>query len=202
MPETAHVPTSGRMTELLVPGRTVWLSPHHHPHRKTPYDLTLVEHQGRLVCIDSRAPNVLMAEHLHQAGWHGRQLCQVSREVTVGASRLDLMLEDALGVVWMEVKSVTLAEDGLALFPDAPTTRGARHLEELINVVNAGGRAAVAFVAQRADAERFAPHGRNDRLFAETLARAASAGVALAAYACRVSHEEIAIAHPIPIQRA
>lgn len=200
MPSAAHVPTSGRMAELLVPGRAMWLTPQNHPSRKTPYDLTLVEHQGGLVCIDSRMPNKLMAEHLGTHGWQGRPLRGLTREVALGTSRLDLLLEDADGALWMEVKSVTLVVDGLALFPDAPTARGARHLEELIRVVEQGGRAAVAFVAQRADANRFAPNELADPLFAATLARAARAGVTLAAFACRVSHQEIAIAREIPVE--
>jgi sugar fermentation stimulation protein A len=198
-PVAAHVPTSGRMRELLLPGRTVWLSPQPRPGRKTPYDLVLVEHEGALVSIDSRLPNALMAERLRRQGWEGRPLRSLTREVPLGASRLDLLLEDEAGVVWMEVKSVTLVVGGLALFPDAPTTRGVRHLEELIAVAARGGRAAVAFVAQRADALRFAPHREADPAFAQTLAEAARAGVLIRAYACEVSRQEIAIARTIPV---
>jgi sugar fermentation stimulation protein A len=199
-PTAAHVPTSGRLAELLVPGRTVWLAPQHRPGRKTPYDLVLVEHQGGLVCIDARVPNALMAEHLRRDGWQGRPLRSLTREVPLGHSRLDLLLEDEAGVVWMEIKSVTLVERGLALFPDAPTTRGTRHLEELIAVAERGERAAAVFVAQRADAERFAPHRVADAAFADALARAAGAGVSLRAYACRVTHREIAIMTGIPLE--
>ena len=195
----AHVPTSGRMTELLVPGREIWLSPQDRPGRKTPYDLVLVEHEGGLVSIDSRLPNGLMAERLGQVGWQGRPLRGLTREVALGASRIDMLLEDSAGVVWLEIKSVTLVVKGLALFPDAPTTRGTRHLEELIAVVGRGERAAAAFVAQRADARRFGPHVAADPAFATTLARAQQAGVTLHAYACDVSRQEIRIARRIPV---
>ena len=198
-PTRAHVPTSGRMAELLVPGRAIWLSPQSRPGRKTPYDLVLVEHEGGLVSIDARLPNALMAEHLGQTGWEGRPLCSLTREVTLGASRIDMLLEDAAGVVWLEVKSVTLVVDGWALFPDAPTTRGTRHLEELIAVAQRGERAAAAFVAQRSDARRFAPHVAADPAFATTLARAQQAGVMLRAYGCDLSMQEIRIARRIPI---
>ncbi len=198
-PTAAHVPTSGRMRELLLPGRTVWLRPQPNPNRKTPYDLVLVEHEGILVSTDSRLPNALVAEHLRREGWQGRPLRSLTREVPLGESRLDLLLEDEAGVVWMEVKSVTLVVEGVALFPDAPTTRGVRHLEELTRVAERGERAAAAFVAQRADAVRFGPHREADPAFAAALAAAERAGVAIQAYRCDVSLGEIAIAGPIPL---
>ncbi len=197
----AHVPTSGRMRELLRPGCTVWLSLQMRPGRKTPYDLVLVEHKGVLVSIDSRVPNTLMAEHLREVGWQGCPLHSLTREVPSGASRLDLLLEDDAGVIWMEVKSVTLVIDGLALFPDAPTARGVRHLQELTQVAARGERAAVAFIAQRADAQCFDAHRETDPAFAEALAEAARAGVALHAYACQVSRQEITIARQIPVMQ-
>lgn len=198
-PTPAHVPTSGRMGELLLPGRTVWLSPQARPGRKTPYDLILVEHGDTLVSIDSRLPNALMAEHLRRHGWQGRPLRRLIREATLGASRLDLLLEDDAGVVWMECKSVTLVVEGLALFPDAPTSRGVRHLKELIAVAQRGERAAAVFIAQRADAMRFGAHRETDPAFADALAEARRAGVTIRAYACAVSRAEITIARSIPV---
>jgi sugar fermentation stimulation protein A len=195
----AHVPTSGRMHELLLPGRTVWLRPQPRPGRKTPYDLVLVEHGDILVSIDSRLPNALMAERLHRRGWQGRPVRKLVREPPLGASRLDLLLEDEAGVIWMECKSVTLVIQGLALFPDAPTSRGVRHLQELTTVAEQGGRAAAVFIAQRADAVCFGAHRETDPAFADALVDAKRAGVTLCAYACRVSREEIAIARGIPV---
>jgi sugar fermentation stimulation protein A len=114
-------------------------------------------------------------------------------------SRLDFRLEGLGGACWVEVKSVTLVEDGVARFPDAPTERGARHLQELARAVEEGDRAAVVFIVQRADAGSFAPNDGADREFGRVLRAAASAGVEVFAWSCRVSRQAIEVARRVPV---
>jgi sugar fermentation stimulation protein A len=202
----AHLPNSGRLGELLVPGQNVWLTPidmRARPNRRTRYDLALVEYAGRLVSIDARVPGHLVAEALRRGQLAGfTEYTTFRREVRLGQSRLDFRLEagSEKPPCWMEVKSVTLVEDGTARFPDAPTLRGQRHLRELMDAVRTGARAAVVFVVQRDDAERFAPHGEADPAFADTLRQAAHAGVAVHAWRCQVSHTAVMLADRIRVQ--
>jgi sugar fermentation stimulation protein A len=199
-PVAAHLPNSGRLTELLTPGRPCWLAEFDSPRRKTRFDLKLVRYAGVLVSVDARLPNALCAEALTE-GWlepfvgYGH----VEHEVRLGKSRLDLRLTGPAGLCWVEVKSVTLVEDGVARFPDAPTVRGVRHVEELAAVARKGERAAVVFVIQRPDAVRFSPHDRADPVFGATLRAAARAGVGVYAWTCRVSRQAIEIAEPVPV---
>lgn len=185
----AHLPNSGRLGELLTPGRLVWLRPASNPNRRTRYDMLLVEHAGTLVSVDARLPNPLV----HEALLAGRlppfaAYPIIHREVRRGESRLDFLLEGEDRRCWVETKSVTLVEDGLALFPDAPTVRGRRHLAALRETLADGDRAVVLFVVQRADAVAFAPHPTADPAFAAALREAQAAGVEVYACGCRVSH--------------
>jgi sugar fermentation stimulation protein A len=123
----------------------------------------------------------------------------VAHEVTRGRSRLDFVLRYRGRDVLTEVKSASLVEDGRALFPDAPTTRGTRHVRELTQHVRAGGAALVVFVVQHGAARSLAPHAGHDPTFAAALREAADAGVRLLAYGCRVSPRGIAIVHRIPV---
>ncbi len=201
----AHLPNSGRLGELLVPGRRVWLAPadpNRKPHRRTAYDLALVEYQDRLVSVDARLPGRLVAEALRRdqlAGFDGYSA--VHREVRFGESRLDFRLDAGAqgSSCWIEVKSVTLVEEGIARFPDAPTLRGQRHLRELIHAVHQGDRAAAVFVVQRDDAQGFEPHDQADQAFGQVLRQAAHAGVGVYAWRCRVTSEGIALSDTIPV---
>ena len=195
----AHVPNSGRLGELFTPGREVWLSPAADPARKTAYDLRLVDYGGILVSVDARLPNHLVAESLAAGNLTGLDYPDVRREVSLGDSRLDFQLSGPQGLCWLETKSVTLVTEGLAQFPDAPTARGRRHLEELIEVRNQRTRAMVIFVIQRPDAIRLTPHYQADPLFAATLKEAAAAGVEIRAFNCQVSLESITLAAEIPV---
>lgn len=195
----AHVANSGRLTELLTPQRAVWLARAAGSHRKTAYDLKLVEFDSTLVSVDARMPNPLVDEALADSVLPGFRYSRVDREVSYGDSRLDFRLSRPEGVCWVETKSVTLVVAGTALFPDAPTDRGRKHLQELTRARGSGDQAAVVFVIQRSDAERFMPHQVADPAFAIALAEAADAGVALRAFTCDVSKESIAIADEIPV---
>jgi sugar fermentation stimulation protein A len=207
----AHVANSGRLRELLVPGYRVYLRPVRRAGRRCPYDLALVRAGATLVSADARLPNALLAEGLAEGRIAGlRGFARRRREVRHGASRLDFVLERPGGRCLVEAKSVTLVEGGVALFPDAPTARGRRHVEALARAVRRGpppgGRArpnrteaAVVFVVQRGDARRFRPHTGADPALARALARAARAGVRILAYRCRVTQRAIALADPIPV---
>jgi sugar fermentation stimulation protein A len=199
----AHLPNSGRLTELLTPRRACWLAEFDDPRRKTRFDLTLVAYADTLVSVDARLPNRLLAEALAAGRLEPfRSYSRFEREVRLGESRLDFRLSGPAGVCWVEVKSVTLVDDGIARFPDAPTTRGVRHLGELTRVVGEGTGAAVAFVIQRVDACRFAPHEQADPAFAVALREAANAGVGVYAWTCDVSQRVIAIAGRVPVALA
>ena len=194
----AHVPNSGRMRELLCPGARVLLAGRSGP-RKTAFDLLMAYDGDRLVSIDSRLPPLLLEEALLAGRLPELGLVRgVRREVVSGESRLDLMLDGESGPVFVEAKSITLVRGGVAMFPDAPTTRGVRHLEELERLFERGYGAAAAFVIQRDDADTFTPYVEADPLFAATLA-AVHSRVALLAYCCRVSPGEIVLGRRVPV---
>ncbi len=200
-PVLAHVPNSGRMRELLVPGTEVRIAPAHAPGRRTAFDLALVRGPDGWVSVDARLPPRLFAEWLEQggggplAGWH-----MVRGEVTLGSNRVDLLLELGDRRCWVETKSVTLVHQGVALFPDAPTERGCRHLGALAALAESGRCAAVAFVAQRADAICFRPNDATDPAFGAALRDAIQRGVMVICCACSVSEEgEIQVIGEIPM---
>lgn len=197
----AHVANTGRMAELFLPENPVYVAPvTNTSHRKTAYDLALVEEDGVLVSADSRLPNGLMKEAI-EAGRlpEFAEYEEVAQEVTFHESRIDLMLWGPQGTLYLEAKSATLVEDGTALFPDAPTERGRKHLVSLMKAIDEGHRAAVAFVVQRPDANRFSPNRGADPAFADTLQQAAGRGVQVYAYRCDVSLTGITVANRIEV---
>jgi len=196
----AHVPNSGRMAELLIPGVKVWLRKAKNPLRKTPYDLLLVEKEGFLVCLNSHLANELFAIWVKQGKltpFKNNTNCY--RERTMGQSRIDFFLKFPDYSCLVEVKSVNLVENGLAKFPDAPTERGTKHLEELIAFIDNGQKAAVVFIIMREDANCFTPHDAMDPLFGNTLRKAAERGVEVYAYKCAVSEKGVDLAGEVPI---
>lgn len=195
----AHVANPGRLTELLVPGRQVWVTPREGAHRRTPCDLMLIEHDGVLVSLDTRLPNRLFAEALSAGRIVLGEYDGVAAEVALGASRIDFRLTGPHGICWVECKSVTLVIDGVARFPDAPTARGRRHAGELVAAVEAGDAAAIVFVVQRPDARSFAPYPEADPALAAALREAAERGVSVRAFTCCVSLDAIAIEREIPV---
>lgn len=197
----AHVANSGRLRELFVPGTPVFLTPAPaDAERKTAYDLTLIDVNGVLVAVDARLPNTLLAEAIEGGrlpGFLGYD--QVRREVMLNESRIDLELTGKPQPCYIEAKSVTLVEEGVGLFPDAPTARGRKHLRALQEAVGSGHRAAVAFVILRPDVRSFSPNHSADGEFSETLRQAAASGVEVHAYACRVARRCVEISHPVPV---
>ncbi len=200
-PVCAHLPNSGRLGELLVPGCRTLLVERRGAQRKTDYDLHLVELNRRWVSVDARLPNDLVAEALRAgrltplAGYP-----TVRREVAFGNSRLDFLLAAPdKPPCLVEVKSVTLVVDGLACFPDAVTLRGRRHVRELAGAVEAGYRAAVVFVVQRDDALGLRTHDESDPGFGQALRDAAGRGVEVYAYGCRVEPGRIELDASLPV---
>ena len=195
-----HVANTGRMRELLTPGRPVLLRPAAKPERKTAFDLMLVDLGHALCSTDSRLP-----PHLVEEAFLNGKLAQfvgfqhARREVTYEESRFDLMLSGNAGLCYVETKSVNLVENRVALFPDAPTERGRKHLQTLAKAVAAEHRAAAFFVIQRPDADAFRPHPTADPAFAAALREAASQGVEIYAYNCQVTRRGIAINRSIPV---
>jgi sugar fermentation stimulation protein A len=197
----AHLPNSGRVRELLAPGTPALLAPRPGPGRKTPFDLLLVRLGETWVSADARLPNALAREALARGAIEPLAGLAVLRsEVAFGESRVDFLLEGGARRCLLETKSVTLVEDGVALFPDAPTARGTRHLRDLLAARQQGLEAAVLFVVQRPDAREFRPHEAADPAFSKALRQAAAAGVAVLAYGCDVSPQEVQIAARLPVR--
>lgn len=203
-----HVPASGRLQELLYPGNTVLVAPAPPAGagRRTAGRLLFARCGGIWVSVDTQAPERLVGALLRDRRLPPFAAYRTVRpECRYGASRIDFWLDGApegTPPCLLEVKSVTLVENGCARFPDAPTARGARHLDELRHAVTAGGlAAAVLFLIQRPDATHLRPHDANDPRFGEALRRAAAAGVGLYAYRCRVDppQMQVDLARPVPV---
>ena len=195
-----HVANSGRMRELLVEGRRVYLVPAAGEHRKTAYDLALVDLGHTLASADARLPNKLV----YEAQVQGRLECfagydSIRLEATYGDSRLDMALSGEGGTCLVEVKSVTLVIDEAGIFPDAPTTRGRKHVLTLAEKVKEGYRGAVVFVVQREDAGSVSPNDESDPDFGEALREAVELGVEAYAFRCTVSTAEVTISEQIPV---
>ena len=187
-PVPAHLPDPGRLRELLQPGVRVWLEPKAGAQRKTRFQVWLVEKDHTLVSLNTQLPNALVQEALDRGSLSEvSQYTTWKRECRVGGSRLDFLLENADETCWLEVKSVTLVEDGLGLFPDAPTERGRKHLAELTKLRQSGARAVVFFVVQRNDAHSVAANRHTDPAFADAIQTAHRHGVELIAYNCAIT---------------
>ncbi len=202
---TAHTPNTGRMRGLTTPGNRVWLRDSANPGRRYRYSWVLVETElGVRVGIDTGLANALVREAIEEGTVSSlRGYRRIRQEVRYGEerSRIDLLLQDGPAPdCFVEVKNVTLMEDGIARFPDAVTERGRKHLRELERRVAAGQRGAVFFCIQRADAEAFRPADHIDPDYAEALTRARDRGVEALAWRCSVSPRAIRIDRELPIE--
>jgi sugar fermentation stimulation protein A len=189
----------GRLRELLRPGVPLLLEPSLDPRRRTRFTAVLVRHRRRWVSLVPALANRVFEAALDRGASGLPSARVVRREVPLGRSRIDFELGEGRGRVLVEVKSATLVVAGRALFPDAPTLRGTRHIRELIARRREGGRALVVFVVQRDDASSLAPHAGNDPAFAEALRAARRAGVGLLAFTCRVTRRGIRLDRRIPV---
>ena len=195
---TVHVKNTGRCKELLIPGVTVWLVKSDNPARKTLYDLVAVEKGERLINMDSQAPNRLFEEWAVNGHYQG-DLTLLRPETTWGNSRFDFYWEKGERRGCTEVKGCTLEKDGWTYFPDAPTERGVKHLEELIKVRETGLEAAVCFVIQMDRVSGFSPNDLTHPAFGEALRRASANGVEVMARTCHVTPQELWITDAVPV---
>lgn len=196
--EICHVKNTGRLGELLIPGARVLVEPADDVKRKTKYSLICVRKKEQWVNIDSQVPNKV-AEEWIRGGNLIKNVTLVKREQTYLHSRFDLYMETLEEKWFVEVKGVTLNLDGIALFPDAPTERGKKHVEELIRCVEAGYRGAILFVIQMKGVKRFMPFEERQPEFAEALRKARRAGVEIYAVDCLVDEESIQADQMIPV---
>ena len=196
-----HVPNTGRCREVLKEGCTVLLRKGTTETRKTPYDLIAAYKENILINIDSQIPNKVVYEALRNKKIEkllGFNI--ISREKTFGNSRFDFKLEDEEGnIYFLEVKGVTLENNGETLFPDAPTERGKKHILELVEVKKASMGAGILFLIQTEDVFKFSPNYETDPKFGEALKLAKEHGVDIFAYNCKVTEEEIELKNPIKI---
>lgn len=196
--ETVHVKNTGRCRELLIPGSAVLCQRAANPSRKTRFDLICVWKGKRLVNMDSQAPNVAAGEWLASGGLG--EIQNLRPETFHGDSRFDFSFTRNGRPCLLEVKGVTLEMDGMCAFPDAPTQRGAKHLQGLRRAVAEGYEAYVLFVIQMADAAYFRPHFETDPAFAAALREAAAAGVQILAYDCAVTETTMTIRNPVEVR--
>ena len=199
--EIVHVKNTGRCKELLLPGATVYVQYFPAGKRKTKYDLIAVEKQNLLINMDSQAPNKVVQEWLMEQEPFGK-ITYLKPECKHGASRFDFYLETEAKKMFIEVKGVTLEEKGVVMFPDAPTERGVKHVQELCHCLEQGYEAAIIFVVQMSGSRYFTPNRRTHAAFAEALERAEAFGVRMLALSCEVTPESLAINGEIPIHLA
>ncbi|GAB6100620.1 DNA/RNA nuclease SfsA [Halanaerocella petrolearia] len=197
----AYLPNPGRLEELMLPGAKVFVKHEAKPGRKTEYDLLLIEQDGELISLDTRLPNKLVNQALETNFFSEfKDYQEVIAEYTVGNSRLDFLLRNGEEECLIEVKSVTLVEDKIAKFPDAPTKRGRRHLDELIEAHQKGYRSVVLFIIQRQNIDYFTPCRRIDLDFAQKLEETIDAGVEVYAYQCQTNTDGIKLDNQIKVK--
>jgi sugar fermentation stimulation protein A len=196
-----YLPNPGRMRELLIPGAKVVLREVAGTRRKTQHDLIAIYYGRTVVTIDSRVPNTLILEALKEGGLEEfTQYTRIKPEFTYGPSRIDFLLSNDVENCLLEVKSCTLVRKGIALFPDAPTVRGRRHLLTLMKSKTEGYRASVLFLVQRTDARLFSPNDSTDPYFCEALRKAASEGVEIYAYSSELQGNKLVLGRKIDIK--
>lgn len=199
MEEVCHVKNTGRCRELLTDRATIYVQHHDDLKRKTKYSLIAVEKGELLVNMDSQAPNKVVGEWLLEREPFGK-VKLLKPECTYGSSRFDFYLETETEKFFIEVKGVTLEEEGVVRFPDAPTERGVKHLQELCACKEAGYKAAVIFVVQMEGMKHFEPNEKTHPQFGEALRQARSAGVEVLAYECKVTPDSLVIDKAIPVK--
>ena len=201
--ETVHVKNTGRCKELLVKDATVYLSVSDNPSRKTKYDLIGVEkvtdRNILKVNMDSQIPNDVVAEWLRNCDLFSQKAI-IKREVFYNKSRFDFYIEDDNRRIFLEVKGVTLENNGVASFPDAPTERGIKHINELIDCLNEGYEAYIFFVIQMKNIDYFTPNYETHPEFGEALKKAKNKGVKILAYDCIVTEDSIIIDKEIKVK--
>ncbi len=195
--EICHVKNTGRCKELFIKGATVYLQKSDNPNRKTQYDLIAVQKGERLVNVDSQIANYVVIEHLFQLF---DNITFVKPECKYGNSRFDIYVETETEKIFVEVKGVTLENDGVVRFPDAPTERGVKHLKELQKAVTTGYKAYIIFVVQMDNVKYFEPNRITHPAFADVLKEVSENGVNVLAFQCNVTPESITIKNQISVK--
>ena len=196
--EICHVKNTGRCRELLIPGAQVWCHASGNPARKTKFDLIAVKKGARLINMDSQAPNAAAKEWLENGGLGNIQ--GLRPETFHGDSRFDFSFTLDGKQCFLEAKGVTLEENGVCAFPDAPTQRGVKHLQGLAQAAREGCGAYVLFVIQMSDVKYLHPNDATDPAFGQALRQAAQAGVQVLARECCVSESSMVIGAPVPVR--
>lgn len=200
--EVVHVKNTGRCKELLIKGATVYLSTSDNPDRKTKYDLIGVDKatdSGILrINMDSQIPNDVVDEWLKKGNLFSEK-AKIKREVFYNKSRFDFYIEDGNRKAFLEVKGVTLEKNGVASFPDAPTERGIKHINELIDAVNEGYEGYIFFVIQMKNVNLFTPNYKTHPEFGEALKIAHNCGVKILAFDCIVTDDSIVVDKEIKV---
>jgi len=197
----AHLHDPGRLKEILVPGTTLFLEPAGNKNRKTAFTVSLAQKEGVFISLNSILPNRFMEFCLTENALHEfRDYSLARREVPFGNSRFDFHLMGAGIDIFLEVKSVTLVKDGLALFPDAPTVRGSRHIRELMDAARSGICGTIFFLVQREDADAFQANTETDPTFSAVLHQAFVKGIEIIAYTSRLNRDGISLGKRIPVQ--
>lgn len=195
--QVVHVKNTGRCRELLTPGAQVWCQHWDSPTRKTKFDLICVQKGSRIINMDSQAPNHAAREWLQKGGLG--EIDDLKWEFTHGDSRFDFAFIKDGRPCFLEVKGVTLENDGICAFPDAPTARGVKHLRGLTRLAREGFGAYVLFVVQMADVRCLRPNDETDPAFGAALREAAAAGVQILAMACAVTAQTMTISKPVAV---
>ena len=195
--QVVHVKNTGRCRELLPAGARVWCQKSNNPNRKTAYDLITVQKGSRLINMDSQAPNAAAREWLEKGGLG--EISQLRAETFHGDSRFDFSFVKDGKLCFLEVKGVTLENDGVCAFPDAPTQRGAKHLKGLAKAVSEGCGGYVLFVIQMEQVKYLHPNDTTDPAFGAALREAAAAGVRVLAVECQVSEDSMSITKEVPV---
>lgn len=195
--KTVHVPNTGRLGELLIKDAEVYVSHHPEKTRKTDYSLRFVCHRGHLVSIDSQLPNKIVKEGIKK-GLIDIDYQSLKSEVTYHNSRFDFMVEN-MGRTYIEVKGVTLQQEGIAMFPDAPTVRGRKHIQELIDAKEEGHNGMIIFLVQYPDLKQFKPNDRMDLEFGDLLRTADAKGIKIKAYNTIITTKEAYVKEAIDV---
>lgn len=197
--EICHVKNTGRCRELLIKGAEIFVQENEKTDRKTRYDLISVRKGSRLINIDSSAPNQIFREWLTESGWF-QGLTLIRPEQRFGTSRFDFYLETGRRRAFAEIKGVTLEEDGVAMFPDAPTERGLKHLRELTDSLQTGYDAYLIFIVQMKGVRYMEANWRTHPAFGDGLRSAKQAGVRILAVDCAVTETGIRAEEPVEVR--
>ena len=197
--EICHVKNTGRCKELLPPGAVVYVERNDNPARKTKLDLIGVKKGSYLINMDSQAPNAAVKEWLMEGHLFSDQ-AKIYAEKTYGESRFDFYIEDGSRRAFMEVKGVTLEEDGICRFPDAPTERGIKHIKELVKCMEDGYEAYILFVIQMSPVKYLEPNDVTHKAFGDVLREAAKAGVHVMARDCKITIDSMEIMNEVEVR--